>query len=406
MLQNFKKNKIIYGSSLTFGTIVGAGMFSLPIASVHAWSFGAIILLAFTWIIMLISGLMLLETSAHFPIGTSFHTLVRATLGPYWNYINNIAMFFCGYILIYAYISYGSCLLESFFYFPMGTPKCISVLMFTALLSFFIWYSIDWVGKTSFILLTGMIVSFSILLIFLSQNTSLDNLFLINEPSKKIYPEVTSLLPIIAFFLCSFGFHQIVPSLVIKFKSNTGQIRSSLIFGTFGALLFYGIWLVMVFGNLSFSDIERISSQGGNVDILLKHLFTEKPTLLVSGALTLFSSLTIISSFLGVGAGMFDFIADLRCARNDPTSRLTTICCVMVPPAVCCMIAPDGFIQAIGYAGLCATIWATITPALCLRVCRKKFMYSKNSYQLNWGMMWFYIVMIFGILNIKYFIFG
>jgi tryptophan-specific transport protein len=37
------------------------------------------------------------------------------------------------------------------------------------------------------------------------------------------------------------------------------------------------------------------------------------------------------------------------------------------------LLWPNGFLYAIGYAGLAATIWAAIVPALLARASRKRF---------------------------------
>ena len=44
-----------------------------------------------------------------------------------------------------------------------------------------------------------------------------------------------------------------------------------------------------------------------------------------------------------------------------------------LPPIVGGLLWPNGFLYAIGYAGLAATIWAAIVPALLARKSRKRF---------------------------------
>ena len=48
------------------GTIIGAGMFSLPVVMSGAWFFWSLAALVFTWFCMLHSGLMILEANLNY----------------------------------------------------------------------------------------------------------------------------------------------------------------------------------------------------------------------------------------------------------------------------------------------------------------------------------------------------
>ena len=64
-----------------------------------------------------------------------------------------------------------------------------------------------------------------------------------------------------------------------------------------------------------------------------------------------------------------------------------------------CLLFPTGFVTAIGYVGLAATIWTGIIPAMLLYRSRKKFGAGKN-YKVYGGfglMVW---VFLFGVINI------
>ncbi|WP_306461116.1 aromatic amino acid transport family protein, partial [Enterobacter hormaechei] len=61
----------------------------------------------YTWACMLLSGLMILEATLHYPSGASFNTMVKDLLGKGWNAVNGLSVAFVLYILTYAYISAG-----------------------------------------------------------------------------------------------------------------------------------------------------------------------------------------------------------------------------------------------------------------------------------------------------------
>ena len=96
---------LIGGAMIIGGTIIGAGMFSLPVVMSGAWFFWSLLALIFTWFCMLHSGLMILEANLNYHIGASFDTITKDLLGNGWNIINGLTVAFVLYILTYAYIS-------------------------------------------------------------------------------------------------------------------------------------------------------------------------------------------------------------------------------------------------------------------------------------------------------------
>ncbi|WP_406834160.1 aromatic amino acid transport family protein [Morganella morganii] len=96
---------------LVIATVVGGGMFSLPIAMAGVWFSGATVILILVAIMMLLTGLMLVEVNLHFEPGASFNTFTTELLGKKWNIVVGIAFGFVLYILTYAYISGSSAVL-------------------------------------------------------------------------------------------------------------------------------------------------------------------------------------------------------------------------------------------------------------------------------------------------------
>lgn len=86
--------------------------------------------------------------------------------------------------------------------------------------------------------------------------------------------------------------------------------------------------------------------------------------------------------FFGVTLGLFDYLADLFKIDNSHAGRFKTVLLTFLPPALLYLIFPNGFIYGIGGAGLCATIWAVIIPAVLAIKARKKF---PNQMFTVWG---------------------
>ena len=84
----------------------------------------------------------------------------------------------------------------------------------------------------------------------------------------------------------------------------------------------------------------------------------------VANALNAFSMAAILSSFIGVGLGVFDYLADLFKFDNSRAGRAKSWGVTFLPPLLLSLLFPFGFVVAIGYAGAAATVWACIIPAL------------------------------------------
>lgn len=113
--------------------------------------------------------------------------------------------------------------------------------------------------------------------------------------------------------------------------------------------------------------------------------------------LTLFSNFAVASSFLGVTLGLFDYLADLLKFDDTKLGRFKTALVTFLPPMVGGMIYPNGFIHAIGFAGLAATVWAAIVPALLARASRKRF--GSPVYRVWGGNVMIGLILLFGVLN-------
>ena len=68
-----------------------------------------------------------------------------------------------------------------------------------------------------------------------------------------------------------------------------------------------------------------------------------------------------------------------------------------IPPLLLSLQFPYGFVIAIGYAGLAATIWAAIVPALLVRASRKKF--PMADYKVYGGGMMIGFIILFGLFK-------
>ena len=345
---------------------------------------------ALTMVVMTVSGWMLLESYRGYPLRVSFDTVTRDLLGEKVNALNNLSVYFVGGILLYAYITSAGLIIDGM----TGMGSQLGSILFTLLFSLLVWHSTRAVDRISVLLVILMGLSFAFGISGLSMNVRLD-LLLDRVGSETHYaPYALVMLPVA---LTSFGYHHSVSSMRAYYGEERRASRA-IMGGTVIALTFYLIWLVSVFGNLPRSEFGPVIEQGGNVDALLKALGSVIESRAVANALNAFSMAAILSSFIGVGLGVFDYLADLFKFDNSRQGRAKSWGVTFLPPLLLSLLFPFGFVVAIGYAGAAATVWACIIPALLAKKSRE-LAPKGGGFKAPGGQPMVVAVIVFGVLT-------
>ncbi|MGX2017720.1 tryptophan permease [Providencia huashanensis] len=390
-----KRPSILGGAMIIAGTAVGAGMFSIPMVTSGVWFSGSVVLLIYTFICMLLSGLMILEANMNYPAGASFHTMVKDLLGTTWNSINSLSVTFVLYILTYAYISAGSSIITANLSGHIQIPQAGAGFIFAFIVAFIVWLSTRAVDRLSTILIGGMVITFIMSIGGMISTASPAILFNQVEQSDHQYlPYALAALP---YLLTSFGYHGNVPGLVKYYNKDSRSVVMSLVFGATITVVIYILWQYAIQGNIPRSAFIEIRESGNNIDALLTQMNISTKNSFISQFLNLFSYMALASSFLGVSLGLFDFIADFFKFKDNQQGRFKSVLVTFVPPTILALIFPNGFIYAIGFAGLAATIWAVIVPALMAKASRVR--YPNNSYKAPGGTFIIVFVILFSVIN-------
>ncbi|MBF0803645.1 MULTISPECIES: aromatic amino acid transporter [unclassified Neisseria] len=394
-----KPPTLIGGALIITGTVIGAGMFANPTATAGIWFAGSLAVLVYTWFSMLASGLMLLEVNTHYPHGASFDTMVKDLLGKSWNTVNNLAVAFVLYLLTYAYIFVGGDLTTKGLSQLAGESvgAAAGQLVFFAALALCVWLSTRLVDRITGILIGGMILTFFWATGGLLGDVKLPVLFDTQAAENTRYwIYAAAALPVC---LASFGFHGNVSSLLKYFNGDAPKVARALKAGTLIALAVYVLWQLAVHGNLPRHAFAPVIEAEGQVSVLIAELSRFTDTGSMETALSWFAYMAIATSFLGVTLGLFDFLADMFKWGDNAPGRAKTAALTFLPPLVCCLLYPTGFVTVIGYVGLAATVWTAFTPALLLWRARRKFP-KPASYRIGGGRLLIAWVLLFGAANI------
>lgn len=387
-----QKPSLVGGACIIAGVCVGAGMLGLPSAGAGAWTLWSVLAITLTMIVMTVSGWMLLESYQGYPLRVSFDTVTRELLGEKVNAFNNLTVYFVGGILLYAYITSAGLIIDGM----TGIGSQWASILFTLGFSGLVWHSTRAVDRISVVLVIAMGLSFVFGISGLSINIKPTLLFDTLSQHASYAPYALAMLPVA---LTSFGYHHSVSSMRAYYGEER-RARYAILGGTAIALLFYLIWLVSVFGNLPRSEFGPVVAQGGNVGVLLKALASVIESEAVASALNAFSMAAILSSFIGVGLGVFDYLADLFKFDNSRQGRAKSWAATFLPPLLLSLLFPFGFLMAIGYAGAVATLWTCIIPALLAWKVRASKQEGKDEgFRAPGGMPMIVGVFLFGVLT-------
>ena len=297
--------KFIGGTLLIVGTSIGAGILALPVASAQSGFVASSIMLFFCWLIMTTSALMILEVNLWFPEDSNMISMAKHTLGKPGQVIAWIAYVMLLYGLLCAYISGGTDVFSSLLgLMGISTPLWLDTLLFTLILGSIVYSGIavtDYVNRglmlvkmASLVILTGLITT------HVTQSHLAEG-------------QIHYLPSAVMVMITSFGFATIVPSLRTYFKSDIQKLRKMIILGSFIPLICYVIWDLAILGTLP------LEGNNGLVGVLHSGHVTSQLMISLQAVINkqsitelsrLFTSVCVLTSFLGVALCLMDFFSD------------------------------------------------------------------------------------------------
>ncbi|WP_322996753.1 aromatic amino acid transporter [Castellaniella sp.] len=382
---------IFGGACIVAGVCVGAGILALPSAGAGAWTAWSILVIILTMIVMTASGWMLLETFKTFPnFRASFHTVTKELLGPVVSVINNLAVYFVGAILLYAYTTTAGNILQGL----LGLQSKFAAILYVIVFGALVWWSTRLVDRVSTLLIILMLGTFGLSVYGLVANIDLAVLLNHSQMDESYAKYALVLVPVA---VTSFGYHHSVASMRIYYRDER-RASLAILGGTGIAVVFYVVWLLGVFGNVPRPEFGPVMAAGGDVDTLLTAIGDTVNSSFVHNLLTAFSMAAILSSFIGVGLGLFDYMADLLGIADTRMGRLKTSLVTFLPPLLGSLLVPFGFVFAISYAGAVATIWTCIIPGWLVIKSRRLQAGRDTGFKCPGGNALAWIVIAFGVL--------
>lgn len=367
-----KNTKTVGSIFLVAGTIIGGAVLSLPIISAGMGFLYTSLLMLVMWFVATVSSLIILEVNLSFPHGSSFNTMAYGTLGRVGQIINNFCFLLLLYALTAAYISGGAALISSSLkiFFNFTLHNTYAAILFTLTFGSCVYWgthAVDYINRFFF---TFKIIVYTVAVITILPYVHTEHLIIPHDGHKYI-------LAAIPIFLTLFGFQGSIPSIVNYIGYDVKKLKNIFIIGTIIPLVIYFLWafttlsLLPRTGAVSFASIVAHSGSS-TIGAFLEKINRLEHNKFLTTTLGLFSDIAVVTSFLGVTIGLFDFIADTLKRKNNRHHRLQTALVTFLPPIIFALIYPQGFILALGYAAIALAILALIMPALMAYVLRKQ----------------------------------
>ena len=354
-----RKSKFIGGILLIVGTSIGGGMLALPVSTAQVGFTNSIFFLILCWLIMTVGALLILEVNLRLPPGSNMVSMAKSTLGLPGQVIAWITYLLLLYTLLAGYISGGSDVFNGLLTRAhINVPQWVTSLLFTTLFSLIVYggiRSVDYVNRG---LMFGKLGVYILLVAIISPHVDISTL-----GGGSVKAISGSLMILIA----SFGFASIVPSLREYFKDDVVALRKAIILGSFIPLTCYIIWNAVIMG-----VVARDGSDGLLALMNSQHATSGLTNALsmaiesqwITGFFAFFTSICMITAFLGVSLGLFDFLADGLTLKKRGWQGKGTLALTFVPPLAIVLINPGIYLQALSYAGVCCIILLLLLPAV------------------------------------------
>ena len=345
---------------------------------------------------MAFTALLMVELHQYADSSATLHTLAEKILGTKGKFVASFAVMFLFYALCAAYIAGGGAQFNQRISDLAGLELngTTTTILFTLLVGIVVAIGTHSVDKVNRVLFTCKLIAMVLVLSFLAPNIT--SQYLLTMPLHQGL--IVSAIPVV---FTSFGFHGSIPSIVKYLDGDVRSLRKVMLVGSALSLIIYVFWQSVTLGVVSQEQLLLDSSLGS----LLVSLSETVQVSNLSHIVGVFADLALLTSFIGVSLGLFEFMGDSLSERLGTSKRFKTALITFIPPLGFALFYPQGFIMALGYAAIALAILAVLLPALMVYKVRTQPFETHNiddqaAYQVRGGHQALFLTGGIGILII------
>jgi tyrosine-specific transport protein len=385
-----EKSPAFRATLLITGCCIGAGMIGFPVVNAVAGFIPSTLAMMLCYFFATGTGLLILEATLWFDKKVNFLSLSRFALGKYGKLVTWCLFLFLFYCLFVAYIDGGgqlfTGLLSTLFHSPV--PRFVGILtcvLFIAVSSYGGAKAVSGLGR---VFILGLAISYCALISLAFSHINKTQLLHIN------WGATLATLPIL---LISFGYQNLVPTLIYYVKKNIRALRIAIFVGNLIPFLIYFLWNLTILGILPQDDsasLAKMTSHTNMVTGLLEKASESQSVLFFANTFSFFALLT---PFMANTLAFVDFLKDGFKIASKHTYDLLIYALVLIPPTLLTLFYPHLFLKALGFAGGFADVLLFgMIPALI--VWRGRYVKKmEGPYQVAGGKAFLIVIMIISL---------
>lgn len=391
--------KFIGGILLIIGTSLGGGMLALPIGTASSGLLNTSLALIICWVAMTLSAFFILEVNLYLPKGANMISMAHTTLGIPGKVVTWLTYLFLLYTLLSAYISGGSDIVQSLLA-SININGSIQIVTFIYVLCFagIIYKGIKVIDTLNSSLMYAKLFAYFLLLFLIAPQVSIDKL----QGGNWIY-----LKNAIMLLITSYGFAIIIPTLRDYFDDDIEQLKKVILIGSLFPLFCYLAWVTVIMGVIPKEGSDGLITLMHNdhatsgLAHALEHAVHQST---ISNLFRFFSSISMLTAFLGVSLCLFDFLSDGLQLKKKGKPGYLLLSLVFIPPLCIVLFYPGIYIKAMQYAGLLCVILLLLLPALMIYVGRYYQHRQSSKFVTPGGKISIIFILLFSIGLLSYYL--
>lgn len=359
-------SKFLGSILLIIGTSIGGGMLALPIATSGGGFYYSTIAFVACWVLMTAGAILILEVLRPLPLGSNMISMAKHYLGRPGEIL--IWLFYLAllYSLLGAYISGGTDVLNSLlsnFHIQLQTSFISIIYTFGfSLIIFSGIKSVDYVNRG---LMFGKLGVYFLLILIIAPFVKIQSF---------ANGHFIKLMPSLSILITSFGFGSIVPSLRDYWQNDIPQLKRIILWGSLTPLICYLLWNFVIMGSVPQEGpwgINTLLHSDHATSGLGKGLEETTQSTMIFSMFNFFSCICMLTAFLNVSLGLFDFLADGLKLKKTGFQGYSVLFFTFVPPLAIVILYPGIYIQALNYAGICCVVLLLLFPIMMSYKARK-----------------------------------
>lgn len=322
-----RKGSIFSAMCLVAGTCIGGGMLALPVATGVSGFMPSILIMIVCWLAMTATALLLLEVSMWMEEGVHLISMTSRILGIPGKILSWCLYLFICYASLVAYTAGGGVQVSMAMrdYFSIIVSKEVGSVLFIFVFGAVIYLGSRVVGRVNAVLFVAMVAAYFGLVGVGLPETKLELLS---------HRQWSGSLMSVPLLLTAFSFQTMVPSLTPYLKRNVKALRFTILGGTFLAFLIYAIWQWLILGIVPVEGANGLSEALMRGEPATQFLREHVEGRWVCMIAEYFAFFAIVTSFLGIALGLFDFLSDGLKIKKRGNGKLILGLLIVIPTII------------------------------------------------------------------------